>query len=68
MESNYQTVNQNIFTTATNLVDNKNYKELERTDSYSKCDHLIIDHLKKQFFFTTMSTENHLQKLIKTIN
>lgn len=68
MESNYQTTNQNILMTAANLVDEKNYKELQPTDCYSLCDHLIINHIKKQFFFTTKSTENHLQKLIKTIN
>lgn len=68
MESNYQTISHNIFDVATDLTDNKKYTELNRTDNYKSCDHLVVNHIKKQFFFTKKSTENHLQKLLKLID
>lgn len=66
MESNIQTTNENIFNTAIQLADIENYQELDSTDRRLDCDFLIINHQKKQFFFTKSSTENHLQKLINS--
>lgn len=65
MGSNYQTINANIFSTALDLVENKNYKELTPAGNYKKCSHLIINHIKKQFFFTTKGTKKHLENLLK---
>lgn len=60
--TNYQVQRFNIFGLAIQLTE-QNYEELKPTNHYKTCDCIMVDHDKKRFFFTTTSTEKHINKL-----
>ena len=67
MESNYQTLTENIFTNAIHLQENRKYKELGTTKKYDECNVLIVDHANKTFWFTTSGTAQHTNKVIEKL-
>ena len=67
MESNYQTLTENIFTNAIHLQENRKYKELNPTKKYGECNVLIVDHENKTFWFTKNETLEHTNKVIEKL-